>query len=65
MYFFNFLLWKTSLIFVYVINYCVGARITTLMFISDGSDPYFFRRKMEKTRWLKEEMDGEKFFPAK
>ena len=31
------------------------------MSISDGLDPYFFRRKMEKTRSMKEEMDGEVF----
>ena len=47
--------------FVYVIIFCVGAGITTLMSISDGSDPYFFRRKMEKTRCMKEEMDGRVF----
>ena len=29
--------------------------------ISDGLDPYFFRRKMEKTRSMKEEVDGEVF----
>ena len=29
------------------------------MSISDGLDPYFFRRKMEKTRSMKEEKDGE------
>ena len=61
MHFIKFLLWKISFIFVYVIIYCVGAAITTLMSNSDGSDPYFFRRKMEKTRSVKEEMDGEKF----
>ena len=47
---------------VYVIISCVGAGITTLMSISDGSYPYFFRQKMEKTRSVKEEMDGY-FFP--
>ena len=47
--------------FVYVIIYCVGAGITNLMSIFDGSDPYFFRRKMEKTRSVKEEIDGEMF----
>ena len=31
------------------------------MSISDGLDPYFFCRKMEKTRSMKEEMDGEVF----
>ena len=43
--FINFFLWKTSLIFVYVIIYCVGAGITTLMSISDGWDAYFFLSK--------------------
>ena len=47
--------------FVYVIIYCVGAGITTLISISDGWDPYFFRRKMEKTRFVKEKMDGRVF----
>ena len=31
------------------------------MTISDGLDPYLFRRRMEKTRSVKEEMDGEVF----
>ena len=31
------------------------------MSISDGLEPYFFRRKMKKTRSMKEEMDGEVF----
>ena len=31
------------------------------MSISDELDPYFFRRKMEKTRFMKEEKDGEVF----
>ena len=35
--------------------------ITTLMSISDGLDPCFFRRKMEKTWSMKEELDGEVF----
>ena len=47
--------------FVNVIIYCVGAAITTLMFIPDGLGPYFFRRKIEKTRSMKEKMDGEVF----
>ena len=49
----------------HVIIYYVGAGINTLMSISDGLDMYFFRRKMEKTRSMKEEMDGEVFFPAR
>ena len=47
--------------FVYVVIYYVGASITTLMSIFDGLDPYFFSRKMEKTRSMKEEMDGKVF----
>ena len=52
---------EKSLIFVYVYIYYVGAGITTLMSISDGSDRNFFCRKMEKTRSVKEEMDGRVF----
>ena len=46
---------------VYVTIYCVGAGIGTLISISDWSDPYIFLRKMEKTRSVKEEMEGELF----
>ena len=59
--FLKFLLWKNCLIFVYVTIYCVGVGITTLMSISDGLEPYFFRRQMGKTRSMKEEMGGEVF----
>ena len=47
--------------FVYVFICCVGAGISTLMSISDGIDPYRFRRTIEKTRSMKEEMDGKVF----
>ena len=47
--------------FVYVNIYYVGAGLTTLMSIFDGLHPYLFRRKMEKTRSMKEEMDREVF----
>ena len=47
--------------FVYVIIYCVGEGISTLISISDWSDPYIFRRKMEKTRSVKEEKEGKLF----
>ena len=47
--------------FVYVFNYRVGARISTLISISDWSEPYIFRRKMEMTRSVKEEMEGNLF----
>ena len=56
-----FPLWKTSLIFVYVIVYCGGAGITTLMPISDRLDPYLFRRKMERTWSVEENMVWEVF----
>ena len=41
--------------------YCVGAGITTLMSISDGSDCTLFCRKMERTRSVRDEMDGKVF----
>ena len=47
--------------FVYVDIYCVGAGISTLISISGWSDPYIFRRKMEKMRSVKEEMEGKLF----
>ena len=52
---------KSFWLFVYVIIYCVGAGIITLISISDWSDTYIFRRKMEKTRSVKEEMEGKLF----
>ena len=48
--------------FVYIIIYCVGAGISTLISISDWSYPYIFRRNMEKTRSVLEEMEGKLFF---
>ena len=47
--------------FVFVNTYCVGSGITTLMSISDGLDPIFFQRKMERTRSMKEKMVREVF----
>ena len=61
MYFCIFLLWIILRYFVYVIICCVGLGITILMSIFDGLDPHFFRQKMEKSRSMKEEMDGEVF----
>ena len=52
---------ETSLIFCLCFIYCVGGGITTLVSISDGSDPYFFCPEMEKTRSVKEAMDGKVF----
>ena len=46
---------------IYVIIYCVGAGISTLISISDWSDPYACRWKMEKTRSVKDEMEGKVF----
>ena len=40
------------------VNKSVGARINTLMSISDGLGPSIFCRKMEKARFMREEMDG-------
>ena len=40
------------------IIYCVGAGISTLMSTSDGLAPYLFCRKMEKTRSVREDMNG-------
>ena len=56
--------WKTSLIFCLCYFLC-WRRLTSLMSISDGLDPYLFRRKMEKTRSMKEEMGGEVFISAR
>ena len=39
--------------------YCVGAGITTLMSISDGSDPYFFPSKDGKVA-VREGRNGRK-----
>ena len=52
---------KSFWLFVYVFIYRVGAGISTLISISDWSDPYIFRRKMGKTRSVKEEMEGKLF----
>ena len=56
-FFYGKLLWS----FVYVIIYCVSAGITPVMSISDGPHPYFFCRKKEMTRSMKEETDGDVF----
>ena len=60
-FFINFFLWIIVQPFVYVNIYEVGAGITILMCNSDGLHPYFLCRKMEKTRSVKKEMDGEVF----
>ena len=52
---------EMTLIFVYVLIYCNGTGIITLMSISDGLDRTFSCRKMEKTRSVRGEMDGKVF----
>ena len=41
----------------FINKYCVGAVISDFMSISDKLGPNFFRRKMEQTRLVSEEMD--------
>ena len=63
-------IWCTLVIFsygkyfwslVYVFVYRIGSGASTLMFISDGLDTYIFCWKMEKKRFMKEEMDEKVF----
>ena len=50
--------------FCITVNKGVGAGINTLMSISDGLRSSIFCRKMEKTRPMREEMDGKVvYFP--
>ena len=50
--------------FCITVNKGVGAGINTLMSISDGLGSSIFCRKMEKTRSMREEMDGKVvYFP--
>ena len=46
------------LYFVYAKIYCVLVGISRLMSFSNGLDAYIFRRNREKTRFLREELDG-------
>ena len=50
---------KQFLSFVDGAIYCVGAGMTTLMSISEGLGPYNFCREMEKTRFIKEKLNGQ------
>ena len=50
-----FLLWKNLRSFVYIIIYCVGALLITLMCIFDGLGSYFFSQRMEKMQPMSEE----------
>ena len=43
-----FQFWKSVWFFVYIIVYCVGAGIATLMSFSDDLGSYFLRRRMER-----------------
>ena len=52
---------EIALIFTLCQYLCVGAGTTTLMSISDGLDRTLFCRKMERTRSVREEMDGRVF----
>ena len=55
---------EISLIICLCFIYCVGAGITTLISISDGSDPYFFLSKDGKVA-VREGKNGRKgvYFP--
>ena len=56
-----FFLWKISWSLAYTNIYCVGAEKSTLMSNFDWVGSYIFRRMMEKTRLVMEEMDGKVF----
>ena len=59
----TFKLWKTfDLLFFY--SYFVGAGINALTSISDGSSPYIFYRKTEKTRSVRKQMEEKVFISA-
>ena len=53
-----------DLVFCTII-FCVSAGISTLMYTFDGLDPYIFRSKMEKARYMREGMGERCFFPVK
>ena len=52
---------KSFDLFVDAIILCVGAGVSNLMSIFYGFSQYFLRQKMEKTRPMKGEMDGDVF----
>ena len=59
-----FFLFHLGNIFYRTVNKSVGAGRDTLMSISDGLGPSIFWWKMEKTRPMREEMDGKAvYFP--
>ena len=43
----------------------VGAAISISISVSDALGPSIFRRKMERTRPMRQEMDARVFFPAR
>ena len=52
------LLWENMWSFIYTSVFCVNAWISTLMSQSERLSSYVFRRKVEKTQSMREEMDG-------
>ena len=62
---FNILIlsWEDFWSVVYNENFWVGTGISALMSITDGLGSYILRRKIEKTRLRREEMDGKVFIP--
>ena len=58
-----FLLCKSVWSLVYIVVFCVGAGISTLMSIFDGLGSYFFGWKMERTQPMSEEVDRTLFIP--
>ena len=59
-----FLYMGNNWIFYVYYFFCVGLGKTTLMFFSDGLDPYIFRQKMEETRPMREEKMERCLLPA-
>ena len=65
MYFSIFLLWKFLSSFVYVIIYCVGTEIATLMSVSNGLDPYLSVERWKRRGPWRKKWTEECLFPAK
>ena len=55
---------KTFLCLFMLHFFCVGAGTRTLMSFSDGLGSFSFRRKMEKTQLMREEMDRKVLFSS-
>ena len=62
-FFINFLTFQfmENPLILYLVLLFIVSGISNLMSISDELYPYFFRRKVEKMRSMKEEMDGNAF----